>query len=111
MLGFVVIGTLWGGLLKTLAAGGIVGVGYLFYEQIRQPAKNVGHRAGGKGFKGESRAEALTCVWIATLESGEKLASDSSEGVTESPPRNTVLGHSFEHLTHSRLPSRFVKDW
>lgn len=52
VLGFLVLGVVWAGPVKTLTAGGIVGMGYLFWQQVKQPGTNAGHRAGGKGFSG-----------------------------------------------------------
>ena len=56
VLGFLAVGSVWSGPLKTLAAGSIVACMYLFYQQWRQPTTNAGHRAGGKGFTGDNAA-------------------------------------------------------
>jgi len=56
VMGFLAVGCVWGGPVKTLAAGVIVACMYLVYQQWRQPTTNAGHRAGGKGFTGEAFA-------------------------------------------------------
>ena len=55
VLGILFVGALWGGLGRTAAAGLLAGTGFLFWLQASQPTVNVGHRAGGQGFKGMLR--------------------------------------------------------